>query len=99
MMKLAFILALAVALGGEAAARPSKRPPLSPDSPYLTGKGCPHGWRNYGLCNGDSCQWANGRNYRCSRGSCVGKGGGDGACCGWPEITWEGGATCPNGGW
>lgn len=48
-MKLAFILALAVALGGEAAAKPSKRPPLSPGSPYLTGKGCPHGWRNYGV--------------------------------------------------
>ncbi|KAH7144330.1 hypothetical protein B0J13DRAFT_42241 [Dactylonectria estremocensis] len=59
-------------------------------------KDCPTWLSSKGICNGTSCRYGF-KNYKCNEGKCVGKNGGDGACCGWRKGSNSG--VCPNGGW
>ncbi|KAL0936065.1 uncharacterized protein CTRU02_208280 [Colletotrichum truncatum] len=94
-MKFTTLAVFVSALSAVAAApMPDTTPSNSPHQLFKR-KSCPSYYRYKGVCNGTSCRWGL-INYRCERGSCVGNGGGDGSCCGWPN----GGspAICPNGG-
>ncbi|KAH7140869.1 hypothetical protein EDB81DRAFT_799037 [Dactylonectria macrodidyma] len=99
-MKLTSLFAIISALSVVSAAPtpdPTDSTPSShPEVLFKRGKSCPSWLPSKGVCNGTSCRYGF-INYKCNEGSCVGKGAGDGACCGWRKGSNRG--VCPNGGW